>query len=86
MVLEASEHENFRWYLALSEPLPDNNWSGYTGFIHEVLLENYLNEHAAPEDYEYYLCGPPIVISELAYMLDELGVENDNIAFDDFGS
>ena len=81
----ARVHENFHWYLALSAPLPEDNWSGHTGFIHEVLLENYLTDHAAPEDCEYYLCGPPMMTSALTYMLDELGVEDDNILFDDFG-
>lgn len=81
----ALEHENFRWHLALSEPLPEDNWSGHAGFIHEVLLENYLKDHPAPEDCEYYLCGPSMMISALAHMLDELGVEEENIIFDDFG-
>jgi len=76
---------NFKWYLALSDPQPEDNWTGYTGFIHEVLLENYLNEHEAPEDCEYYMCGPPMMNAAVINMLEELGVEKDNIALDDFG-
>ncbi len=79
------EHENFRWYLALSEPRPEDNWTGYTGFIHEVVYENYLKDHPAPEDCEYYLCGPPMMIAAVMKMLDDLGVERDHIFFDDFG-
>ncbi|NNF51623.1 MAG: NADH:ubiquinone reductase (Na(+)-transporting) subunit F [Gammaproteobacteria bacterium] len=81
----AREHDNFSWHLALSEPQPEDNWSGNTGFIHEVLLESYLRDHPAPEDCEYYLCGPPMMISALAHMLDELGVDEGSIFFDDFG-
>jgi len=81
----AREHENFFWQLALSAPLPEDDWSGYTGLIHEVLLENYLKDHASPEDCEYYICGPPMMNSALTYMLDEQGVEEENILFDDFG-
>lgn len=81
----AREHENFRWCLVLSEPLPEDNWSGDTGLVHEVLFEHYLKDHAAPEDCEYYLCGPPMMNSALTHMLDECGVEGDNIFFDDFG-
>ena len=81
----AAEHDNFNWQLALSEPLPQDNWSGHTGFIHDVLLESHLKNHPAPEDCEYYLCGPPMMIAALTHMLDELGVEKENIMFDDFG-
>ena len=81
----AAEHDNFDWHLALSEPLPEDDWAGPTGFIHEVLYEQYLKDHPAPEDCEYYLCGPPMMNSAIAYMLDDLGVEAENIMFDDFG-
>ena len=79
------ENDNFKWYIGLSEPLPEDNWDGYTGFIHQILYDNYLKDHPAPEDCEYYLCGPPMMISAVTKMLDELGVEPDNILFDDFG-
>jgi Na+-transporting NADH:ubiquinone oxidoreductase subunit F len=81
----ASEYGNFDWKLALSEPLPEDNWTGYTGFIHQVVLENYLKTHPAPEDIEYYLCGPPMMLKACMSMLDSLGVEPENILFDDFG-
>ena len=81
----AAENDNFEWHLALSEPLEEDNWEGYTGFIHQVLLDNYLKDHPAPEDCEYYLCGPPMMNDALQKMLDDLGVEPENIAFDDFG-
>jgi Na+-transporting NADH:ubiquinone oxidoreductase subunit F len=80
-----AENENFEWHLALSEPLEADGWEGYTGFIHQVLLDNYLKDHPAPEDCEYYLCGPPMMNSAVQQMLEELGVEPENIAFDDFG-
>lgn len=80
-----SENPNFTWHLALSEPLPEDNWTGYTGFIHQVLYDNYLKTHPAPEDIEYYLCGPPPMMTACFKMLDDLGVEPENIAFDDFG-
>ena len=80
-----AENENFKWYLALSEPLTEDNWTGYTGFIHEVVLENYLKDHPAPEDIEYYLCGPPMMLQACMKMLSDLGVEPENILFDDFG-
>jgi Na+-transporting NADH:ubiquinone oxidoreductase subunit F len=76
---------NFQYNIALSEPLPEDNWTGYTGFIHNVLYENYLKDHPAPEDVEYYLCGPPMMNAAVFKMLDELGVPPENIAFDDFG-
>ena len=81
----AKEHDNFDWRLALSEPLPEDNWTGDTGFIHQVVLENYLATHPAPEDIEYYLCGPPLMLKACMGMLDALGVEPENILFDDFG-
>jgi Na+-transporting NADH:ubiquinone oxidoreductase subunit F len=79
------ENPNFKWHLALSEPLPEDNWTGYTGFIHQVLYENYLKDHPAPEDVEYYICGPPMMNSAVINMLHDLGVEDENILFDDFG-
>lgn len=79
------EFPNFKFNIALSDPLPEDNWTGYTGFIHQVLLDNYLKDHPAPEDIEYYICGPPMMNSAVFKMLDDLGVEPDNIAFDDFG-
>lgn len=81
----AKENSNFEWHLALSEPKPEDDWKGYTGFIHEVLFKNYLRDHPAPEDVEYYLCGPPMMLKACMKMLTELGVEPENIAFDDFG-
>lgn len=80
-----AENPNFTWHTALSEPLPEDNWTGYTGFIHQVLLENYLKHHPAPEDVEYYLCGPPMMLTAVTNMLHELGVEDEMIEFDDFG-
>ncbi|MCH2183446.1 MAG: NADH:ubiquinone reductase (Na(+)-transporting) subunit F [Mariniblastus sp.] len=79
------EFPNFTFNIALSEPLPEDNWDGFTGFIHQVLLDNYLDNHEAPEDIEYYICGPPMMNSAVFKMLDDLGVEPENIAFDDFG-
>ncbi len=76
---------NFTFNLALSEPLPEDNWTGYTGFIHQVLYDHYLKDHPAPEDIEYYMCGPPMMNQAVFRMLDDLGVEKENIAFDDFG-
>ncbi|MDF2180821.1 NADH:ubiquinone reductase (Na(+)-transporting) subunit F [Neptuniibacter sp. CAU 1671] len=79
------ENDNFKWHLALSDPLPEDNWTGMTGFIHNVLYENYLKDHEAPEDCEYYMCGPPMMNSAVIQMLLDLGVERDNIFLDDFG-
>lgn len=81
----AAENSNFTWYMGLSDPLPEDNWTGYTGFIHHVLYENYLKNHPAPEDCEYYLCGPPMMNSSVTDLLINLGVEPENIMFDDFG-
>ncbi|TNF88736.1 MAG: NADH:ubiquinone reductase (Na(+)-transporting) subunit F [Gammaproteobacteria bacterium] len=81
----AAEHDNFDWYLALSEPLPEDNWTGLTGFVHDVLYDNYLKDHPAPEDCEYYMCGPPVMNAAVIAMLDEQGVSSDNILLDDFG-
>ncbi|MDH3387430.1 MAG: NADH:ubiquinone reductase (Na(+)-transporting) subunit F [Gammaproteobacteria bacterium] len=80
------EHENFAWHPALSEPEKSDAWEGYTGFIHQVALDNYLAKHAAPERCEYYFCGPPLMVQSVLAMLDELGVDAENIHFDDFGS
>ena len=79
------ENDNFEWHLALSEPLPEDNWTGLTGFIHQVVYDEYLKDHPAPEDVEYYLCGPPLMLQASMKMLDDLGVEPENILFDDFG-
>ena len=76
---------NFKFNIALSEPMPEDNWDGYVGFIHQVLIDNYLNDHPAPEDIEYYFCGPPMMNQAVIKMLDDFGVEEENIAFDDFG-
>jgi Na+-transporting NADH:ubiquinone oxidoreductase subunit F len=81
----AREHENFEWHLALSEPLEEDRWTGLTGFIHQVLYDNYLKDHPAPEDIEYYLCGPPLMIDACTQMLSDLGVEPENISYDNFG-
>jgi Na+-transporting NADH:ubiquinone oxidoreductase subunit F len=81
----ASAHDNFTWHLALSEPLPEDNWDGLTGFIHQVLFDEYLSSHPAPEDCEYYMCGPPVMNSSVQIMLEDLGVEPENIMYDDFG-
>ena len=82
----AQTHENFSWHVALSDPLPEDKFDGYTGFIHQVVYDNYLKDHPAPEDCEYYLCGPPPMIAAVLKMLEDLGVEPDNILLDDFGS
>jgi len=81
----AEKNENFSLNIALSDPLPEDNWSGYKGFIHQVLLEEYLSKHPNPEDLEYYVCGPPMMLSAVQNMLDDLGVEPDSVLFDDFG-
>ncbi|MDB4279469.1 NADH:ubiquinone reductase (Na(+)-transporting) subunit F [Paraglaciecola sp.] len=79
------ENDNFKWHVALSDPQPEDNWKGDTGFIHNVLLENYLKSHPAPEDCEFYMCGPPMMNAAVINMLKELGVEDENIMLDDFG-
>ena len=81
----AKDYPNFNWHIALSDPLPEDNWKGYTGFIHQVLYENYLKDHPAPEDCEFYICGPPMMNKAVTDMLEGLGVEKENILFDDFG-
>ena len=80
-----ADNENFEWHLALSDPQPEDNWDGLTGFIHNVLYENYLKDHEAPEDCEYYMCGPPMMNAAVIAMLKDLGVEDENILLDDFG-
>ena len=80
------KHENFSWHLALSDPLPEDHWEGMVGFIHEVLYDNYLKDHPAPEDCEYYMCGPPMMIAAVERLLYDLGVEEENVLFDDFGN
>ena len=90
------EFPNFKFHIALSEPLPDDNWrvkknlddndaDGYTGFIHKCLFDNYLANHSAPEDVEFYLCGPPMMNAAVIKMIDEMGVPKENLRFDDFG-
>ncbi len=90
------EFPNFQFNIGLSEPLPEDNWKvrknlddregdGYVGFIHQCLYDNYLKDHPAPEDVEYYLCGPPLMNAAVLKMLDEMGIPNENIRFDDFG-
>ncbi len=81
----AAENDNFEWHLALSDPQPEDNWDGYTGFVHNVLYENYLKDHPAPEDCEFYMCGPPMMNTAVVDLLDDLGVEEDNVLLDDFG-
>jgi Na+-transporting NADH:ubiquinone oxidoreductase subunit F len=87
---------NFKFYIALSEPLPDDHWKvnkslddtegdGYIGFIHKSLFDNYLANHPSPEDVEYYLCGPPLMNAAVLKMLDDMGIPKENIRFDDFG-
>ena len=93
------ENDNFEWHIALSDPQEEDDWGnpdsesrkplgskmGYTGFIHQVLLDNYLSKHPSPEDCEYYMCGPPMMNQAVLNMLDELGVEPENVFLDDFG-
>ena len=81
----AKENDNFEWHCALSDPMAEDNWEGYTGFIHNVILEEYLKNHPAPEDCEFYMCGPPMMNSAVIKMLKDLGVEDDHILLDDFG-
>ncbi len=81
----AAEHDNFSFHVALSDVQPNDNWTGYTGFIHDVIYENYLKDHPNPEDIEYYICGPPMMLQAVLKMLDSLGVSPDMIHYDDFG-
>jgi Na+-transporting NADH:ubiquinone oxidoreductase subunit F len=80
-----ADNDNFQWHLALSDPQEEDNWDGMTGFIHNVLYENYLKDHEAPEDCEFYMCGPPMMNAAVVQMLLDLGVEHENILLDDFG-
>ncbi len=80
----AAKFPNFQYNVALSEPLPEDNWDGPVGFIHQVVYENYLKNHPAPEDIEYYMCGPPMMISAVNNMLYNLGVEKEMIYYDEF--
>lgn len=80
----AAENDNFEWNVALSDPQPEDNWSGMTGFIHNVVYQHYLKDHPAPEDCEYYMCGPPMMNAAVIKMLKDLGVEDENIALDEF--
>lgn len=82
----AAENPNFKWTLALDSPQPEDNWTGPTGFIHQVIFENYLKNHENPEDIEYYLCGPPMMISAVTKMLYDLGVPDENVMYDNFGA
>jgi len=82
----AEEFPNFEWHLALSEPQPEDNWTGPTGFIHQVIFDNYLKDHEEPEDIEFYMCGPPMMNAAVEKMLYDLGVPDEMIAYDDFGS
>ena len=81
----AEENDNFEWHIGLSEPLPEDDWTGYTGFIHSIIYENYLKDHPAPEDCEYYMCGPPMMNTAVIKMLEDLGVPKEHIMLDDFG-
>lgn len=81
----AAEFDNFEWHVALSDPQPEDNWDGYTGFIHNVLYDNYLKDHPAPEDCEFYMCGPPMMNAAVINLLEDMGVEQENILLDDFG-
>ncbi len=80
------EFPNFSFHLVLSDPLPEDNWTGPKGFIHQVVLDKYLSKHDEPEEIEYYLCGPPMMLTCVQQMLDSIGVDKENVAFDDFGS
>ena len=80
-----AEFPNFSFHLALSDALPADNWEGPKGFIHQVLYDLKLKDHEAPEDLEYYICGPPLMLSAVLRMLDDLGVPPEMIRFDDFG-
>ena len=81
----AESNKNFEWHVALSDPQPEDEWDGLTGFIHQVLFDRYLKSHKAPEDCEFYMCGPPMMNKAVIDMLINLGVEPENIMLDDFG-
>ena len=80
-----AEHENFSWHVVLSEPRPEDKWQRQTGFVHKIIYDEYLKDHSAPEECEYYLCGPPLMVKAVLSMLDSLGVTAENIHYDDFG-
>ena len=82
----AQENSNFSYHVALSEPKSEDNWTGHTGFIHQVILEQYLQKHETPENIEYYICGPPLMLEAVLKMLNELGVPQNMIYYDDFGN
>ena len=82
----SNKFNNFSWHVALSDPQPEDNWNGFTGFIHQVIHDEYLSKHPAPEDCDYYMCGPPMMMDACFKMLDNLGVEPESIKFDDFGA
>ena len=82
----SARFNNFTWRVALSEPEAGTSWSGPTGFIHSVLYDQYLKDHPVPEEVEYYMCGPPLMSSAVAAMLEDIGVERDRIFYDDFGA
>jgi Na+-transporting NADH:ubiquinone oxidoreductase subunit F len=79
------DNPNFTFNIGLSEPMPEDNWTGYTGFIHQIIHDNYLVNHEEPEEIEYYLCGPPMMNDAVLKMLEDMGVPDENIMFDDFG-
>jgi len=79
------KNDNFTWFVALSDPRPDDHWTGRTGFIHDVLYKDYLKDHPTPDECEYYVCGPPVMLRAVLNMLDNLGVDAENIFYDDFG-
>lgn len=80
------ENDNFSFHVALSDPLPDDHWTGPTGFIHQVIYDQYLKDHPTPEEIQYYICGPPMMLQAVLHMLDSLGVPPENIHYDDFGN
>ena len=80
------ENDNFSFHVALSDPLPDDHWTGPIGFIHQVIYDQYLKDHPAPEEIQYYICGPPMMLQAVLHMLDSLGVPPENIHYDDFGN
>ena len=80
------ENDNFSFHVALSDPLPDDHWTGPTGFIHQVIYDQYLKDHPTPEEIQYYICGPPLMLQAVLHMLDSLGVPPENIHYDDFGN
>ena len=81
----AAENKNFTWHVGLSDAMPEDKWNGHKGFIHNILFEQYLKDHPAPEDCEYYMCGPPMMNQSVINMLLDLGVDKEDIMLDDFG-